>query len=226
VNEAPVAGDAAFVIDENSAFDTVVGTVPASDPDGAAPNNQVQFAITSGNELGAFAIDAATGQITVADPSALDREARTGFNLVVTAADLVSYDHDGSETSSDSFGFEVSDGVETFSGQSFAITVNPVNDAPVAVIDAFTIDEDMPLEVSPAGLGSVDKRDSKEGDYLIQDNFGSGGYLGAKLDVGRRVGVFRGIDHCNTGPWRASPGESSAGSGWRLLDHAHRRAVA
>ena len=44
----------------------------------------------------------------------------------------LSYVHDGSETLSDGFGYEVSDGLFTISGESFEITVAPVNDAPVA----------------------------------------------------------------------------------------------
>ncbi len=43
----------------------------------------------------------------------------------------ICYQHDGSESLDDVFAFSVSDGEQILSDQSFAITVNPVNDAPV-----------------------------------------------------------------------------------------------
>ena len=45
---------------------------------------------------------------------------------------LLNYTHNGGETTSDSFGFSVSDGIASDSGQTFAITVTPQND-PVSI---------------------------------------------------------------------------------------------
>ena len=64
-NQAPAFSDQGLSVDENSANGTVVGTVTGTDPEGGA----VTYAITSGNTGGAFAIDANTGQVTVASPS-------------------------------------------------------------------------------------------------------------------------------------------------------------
>jgi len=51
------------------------------------------------------------------------------------------YIHNGSETLTDSFEFSVSDGNTSDTGL-ITITVNPINDAPVAVADAYSLDED------------------------------------------------------------------------------------
>ncbi|MCX5671401.1 MAG: YbhB/YbcL family Raf kinase inhibitor-like protein [Planctomycetota bacterium] len=82
VNEAPVASDHAFNVDENSVVGTVVGTVLASDPDAG---QTLVYAITGGNTGDAFAINAATGQITVA--GALDHEVKATFALTVQVTD-------------------------------------------------------------------------------------------------------------------------------------------
>ena len=84
VNEDPAASDASFGLAENSANGTVVGSVSASDPDAG---DTLSYAITGGDPTGAFAIDSATGEITVADSSQLDFEASPVFNLTVTVTD-------------------------------------------------------------------------------------------------------------------------------------------
>jgi cytochrome oxidase Cu insertion factor (SCO1/SenC/PrrC family) len=83
-NDAPTASDIAFSLAENSANGTVVGTVSASDPDAA---DTLSYAITAGDLGGAFAIDAATGEITVNDSTQLDFETTPVFNLTVTVTD-------------------------------------------------------------------------------------------------------------------------------------------
>lgn len=82
-NRPPVVNNQGFSINENSANGTVVGTVAASDPDG----NTLSYAITAGNTSGAFAINASTGALTVANSAALDYETLTQFSLTVRVAD-------------------------------------------------------------------------------------------------------------------------------------------
>ncbi len=54
----------------------------------------------------------------------------------------VSYDHDGSETTSDGFGFSVDDGAGTATTGTFSITVTPQSDNdPVADTESFTVIE-------------------------------------------------------------------------------------
>ena len=81
VNEAPAVTGFTTSIAENSALGTVVGSVCVSDPDAG---DTFSYALTNGNTGGAFAIDA-SGQITVADPAALDFETVPGqaFTLEV-----------------------------------------------------------------------------------------------------------------------------------------------
>ena len=83
VNDAPVAADATFALPENSSAATVVGQVVATDVDAG---QVLAYAITGGNGSGAFAISA-TGQITVANASALDVEATPQFVLTVQVSD-------------------------------------------------------------------------------------------------------------------------------------------
>ncbi len=88
-DNAPAIADATVAIDENSANATAVANVSDSftgtdlDRDGQA----ITYSITAGNTGGAFAIDSATGAITVANTAALDFETTPSFTLTVTASD-------------------------------------------------------------------------------------------------------------------------------------------
>jgi len=75
--------------------------------------------------------------------------------------------HDGSNTISDSFSFDVDDGQgNVLGGQSFALTITPVNDAPVAVDDSFSIPENIPFTAAQ-GVDDLLLNDSdSEGDFL------------------------------------------------------------
>ncbi|MBC8669472.1 cadherin repeat domain-containing protein [Aeromonas hydrophila] len=73
--------------DENSAADSVLGTVSAKDADGEA----VTYSIKSGNDNGWFAIDAKTGAITLTAEGASGGERLEALanvhRLVVTATE-------------------------------------------------------------------------------------------------------------------------------------------
>uniref|UniRef100_UPI0035CC960A cadherin domain-containing protein n=102 Tax=Pseudomonadota TaxID=1224 RepID=UPI0035CC960A len=88
VFEGTTDGEYSFSYDENSAADTVLGTVKATDAD----KETVTYSIKSGNDNGWFAIDATTGVITLtakgAEAAANDFEALANVHsLVVTATE-------------------------------------------------------------------------------------------------------------------------------------------
>jgi len=70
---------------ENSAADTVVVTVHATDADATTANNQLTYRIVDGNSGDVFAIDAVTGVITV--KGSIDRESTASFTLTVGVHD-------------------------------------------------------------------------------------------------------------------------------------------
>jgi VCBS repeat-containing protein len=84
VNDDPVVNDQGLpALAENSPNGTVVGNVVASDVDGGP----LSYSITAGNTGGAFAIDPLTGQVTVANSTALDFETNPVFTLTVQVDD-------------------------------------------------------------------------------------------------------------------------------------------
>ena len=84
VNRAPTFGQAsyAFSIAKSAAVGKAAGTVAATDPD---PGDTLSYAITAGNTTGTFAINASTGEITLA--AALNRQTTASYTLTVKASD-------------------------------------------------------------------------------------------------------------------------------------------
>ncbi len=138
VNDAPVINDQSFAVDENSANGTVVGTVSASDQDG----DTLSYSITAGDPGGAFSIDTATGQITVADGTQLDFESQASYNLTIQVQD------NGTGTLTDT--------------ATVTINLNDVNDAPVVNDQSFSVDEN---SANGTLVGTVSASD-EDGDTL------------------------------------------------------------
>ncbi|NPC58853.1 beta strand repeat-containing protein, partial [Caenimonas soli] len=121
VNDAPVlTGDLAATVDEGASYTITTTDLNYTDPDDNAAG--VTFTVT----------DQINGTLKVGGVAA------TSFTGTQLAAGDVTFLHDGSETLTASFKVSVEDGNEdasTPTQSTFNFTVNPVNDAPVAVAD-------------------------------------------------------------------------------------------
>ena len=166
-------------------FNAAFGVQADADSDGDGidnnrdpfPNNAPPLAVNdaySVNEGGTLTVPKATGVI-----DSNDTDTNVGDTLVAAVVTNVvngtltlnadgsfSYVHNGSETTSDSFTYKVNDGTEDSNVATVTITINPVNDAPVAVADAYTVLEGGSLNVAKA-QGVLDANDTDaEGDTL------------------------------------------------------------
>lgn len=84
VNEVPVMANQSFTAMANSANNSSIGVVVASDPDAG---QILTYSIVSGNTGNAFSINSSSGTISVANSAALSLLTNPVFNLVVKADD-------------------------------------------------------------------------------------------------------------------------------------------
>ena len=164
-NSPPVVDNANFSIDENSVAGTAVGVVTASDPDG----QDVTFAITAGNGGGEFAIDPATGELTVA--GALDHEAQDQYVLTVEATD------DGSPAAAGS--------------GTITIDVGDVNEAPTVDDANFGISEGAAVGDL---VGTVSASDPDDGDSLTFEIIGGNTGTAFAIDNAGVITVAAALD--------------------------------
>ena len=106
---APTISGASFAIAESAVTGDSVGAVTATDPDAG---DTLSYAITSGNADGAFAIDPATGQVTIANGALLDYETMPARSLTVTVTDS------GGNSDSATVSISVTDAIEAIGGVS------------------------------------------------------------------------------------------------------------
>lgn len=118
-DEQVFAVNAPLTVAENSSNNVIDSShLQTTDVDNA--NSQLIYTISSATTNGALRLNGVA------------LSSGNTFTQADINAGLVTYDHDGSETNSDSFGFSVDDGAGTTSSGTFTITVTPVNDhAPV-----------------------------------------------------------------------------------------------
>jgi VCBS repeat-containing protein len=135
-----------FSLPENSPNGTVVATVQASDPDAG---QTLSYSIVAGNTGGAFAINPATGEVTVANSAALNFEVTRTFVLTVQVID------NGNPPLSNL--------------ATVTINLNNVNEAPVNTVPGAQIaQEDTPLVFSPANGNLIFINDVDSGSNPVQ----------------------------------------------------------
>jgi VCBS repeat-containing protein len=179
-----------FTLNPNGSFNYVHdGSETTSDSftyrafDGSATSNlaTVNITVTPVNDVPVANNDNATvaegGTISMAAPGVLANDTDPDGPVALTAILVTGplhassftlnpngsyvYVHDGSETTSDSFTYNASDGVATSNTATVSITITPVNDAPVASNDNYTVAEGGTLSpAAPGVLGNDTDPDS------------------------------------------------------------------
>jgi hypothetical protein len=154
VNRPPVANDAVFSVPEDGSIGSAVGSVVASDPDAG---DVLTFAITGGNDTGAFDINTSTGEITTV--IALDFEMTPSYGLIVSVTD------DGPTPEADT--------------ASITINVDDVNEAPsLANSNGVDGEETVAYNGSIAGTGS----DPDSEDILTYSKVSGPAWLNVAVD--------------------------------------------
>ncbi|MCP5101431.1 MAG: hypothetical protein GY943_38280, partial [Chloroflexi bacterium] len=119
-NEVPTLdANSGFTVDEGETAVFTSTNLDASDPEGG----EITYEIGSAP---------ANGTLFRNDTPLSDSDTFTQTDI---NGGIISYDHDGSETSSDSFTFTITDDLTTSAVKSFAIGITAVNDPPTATSD-------------------------------------------------------------------------------------------
>ena len=165
-NEAPViAPGQVFSLNENTPAGVPVGTVSAHDPDGG---QTLTYCIIDGNASGAFAIDGATGRITVRDSSQLNFEVTPPFVLTVRVTD------NGSPSPLSSIA-------------AITINLNDVNEAATFVETdlSFRVNENVPAGTAVGTVTATDPDNATTLAYAI-----TGGNLDGAFAIDPSTGVI------------------------------------
>ena len=164
----------------NSATITVV--ISANQPPVATDDN---FTVDEGAAISDNVIDNPTGQDTDPENQPLSAERimlPIYGSLVFNADGTFTYTHDGSETGSDSFTYRVYDGKNYSAAATVYLTINPVNDNPVASDDSGATTADAVLPIPASSVLSNDM-DPDIGDSLSVTAAGPASVQGATLTL-------------------------------------------
>lgn len=158
-DETPVLNvDNLRTVNEGSSVIITTAFLSASDVDTA--NASLTFTVVNGPNYGQLELTTGPGV------------AITSFTQADLIAGRVKYAHDGSETASDSFMFDIDDGAgHVVTSNVFSLTVNPVNDAPTLGADTFLIAEN---SIGGTSVGGISTATDPEGDTLTYSETGNG----------------------------------------------------
>lgn len=124
VNEAPTVDiNQSLAVNEGATAVLNASKLTSSDPEGVNVTYTLTALTTHGTLKRNSTVLAVSDEFTQQD----------------IATGLIAYTNNGDENSSDSFTFAISDGEQSSGGHTFTFTINPVNDAPVAQADSFTV---------------------------------------------------------------------------------------
>lgn len=145
-NQAPTLNNATLSLFENSSQGHVLGTIQGSDPNAG---QSLSYQIVSGNTGGAFAIHAASGQLSVANAGAINFEVTPSYSLVVRVTD--------------------SGSPALFADATIGVNVTNVDEGPaLANDDTFTLVEDSPeFLITMASLLANDTPDPDDGSKFL-----------------------------------------------------------
>src|SRR5215813_2807042 len=151
VNDAPVATNGLATTNEHSA---VLVTLSATDID----SNTLTFSIVTTTSNGSLG--------SISSPSCASESNGTGTPGVNCTA-TVAYSPGLNYSGSDSFTFKVNDGSLDSNVATVALTVNGVNDAPLAANDFYSTDKDTPLNIGvPGVLGNDNDVDNQTSNLI------------------------------------------------------------
>ena len=155
INDTPTVVPLGSTVAEGG-IDTITSTeMPGADPDNTPTELVYTITTNPGNGFLAFA---ASPAVPI-----------NSFTQAQIDAGAVIYVHDGSETTTDQFVFDLSDGSGgVLAGQVFNLTVTPVNDAPIASGDSYSFNEDTSIASN----------------LLVNDSDAEGSLLTAELVTG------------------------------------------
>lgn len=167
VNEVPVfIATGPYTIVENVPLNSSIGFATMTDPD---LGDVITFSITGGTDMGSFAINALTGEITLSNAAAANYELSTSYTL-----DLRIQDSGG-----------------LFDTVTVTINITDANDAPsVLNISGQEVTENDPFDTVVGSLTTFDEDIGDSHTYSLISNPGGKFYI-----VGNELRVFANIDY-------------------------------